>query len=83
MEKFKTLNNHVAREIINHALYGNDRAVSYLLFNYRDAFYPSTYERLVKAVHAIVGNEMYNYPNNNTLSEDIRYYLFHLVHNLK
>lgn len=83
MEKFKTLNNHVAHDIINNALYGYDRAVSYLLFNYRDAFYPATYERLLKVVYAIVGDKIYNYPKNNTLSEDVRYYLFHVLHILK
>ena len=79
MEKFKTLNNCASRDIINMAIQGCYRAVGYLLYNYRDTFEPEPYERLLKAVYAIMGNDIYNLPNNETLALEVRYYLITLL----
>ena len=50
MEKFKTLNNLVARTIVRNAVCGNYRAVYMLLYNYSDAFVDDIYHRLFEIV---------------------------------
>lgn len=79
MEKLSTLNNRASRDIINQAINGAYRAVAYLLYNYRDMFEETAYDRILKAVYAIVGNEIYNFPNREDLAYEIRYYFINLL----
>lgn len=53
MEKYKTLNNFVAKEIIRLACVGCFRAVYMLLYNNRDAFVDEVYHRICKVVFEI------------------------------
>ena len=46
MEKFKTLNNHLCKSIINHACCGNYRAVYMLLYNCSDMITTELFIRL-------------------------------------
>ena len=50
MEKYKTLNNFAAKEIIRLACVGCNRAVYMLLYNYRDAFIDEVYHRICTVV---------------------------------
>lgn len=50
MEKYKTLNNCVAKDIIRHACLGKNRIVYMLLYNYRDAFIDEVYHRICTIV---------------------------------
>ena len=79
MEKFKTLNNRASRDLINMACQGALRAVGYLLYNYRDTFETEPYDRLLKAVYAIIGNDIYLIPNMETLALEVRHYLITLL----
>ena len=53
MEKYKTLNNCVAKDIIRHACLGKNRVVYMLLYNYRDAFIDEVYHRICTVVGEI------------------------------
>lgn len=79
MEKFKTLNNRASRDLINMACQGALRAVGYLLYNYRDSFEDDVYERLLRAVYCIIGNDIHLIPNMQTLAPEVRYYIFNLL----
>lgn len=79
MEKFKTLNNRASRDLLNMALQGSYRTVGYLLYNYRDTFEPEPYERLLKTVYAIMCNDLFNLPYNETLALEVRHYLITLL----
>ena len=46
MEKYKTLNDCIAKDIIRHACLGKTRIVYMLLYNYRDAFVDDVYHRI-------------------------------------
>lgn len=50
MEKYKTLNNFVAKEIIRLACIGCNRAVYMMLYNYKDAFVEEVYHRICTVV---------------------------------
>ena len=50
MEKFKTLNNRLARDIIRNAVTGNNRAVYMALYNCHDAFTDDVYHRICELV---------------------------------
>lgn len=50
MERYKTLNNRIARDIIRYACIGSYRAVYMLLYNYRDAFEDDVHHRLCEII---------------------------------
>lgn len=50
MDKYKTLNNSTARDIIRNACVGNYRAVYMLIYNNRDSFVDDVFHRLCTIV---------------------------------
>lgn len=50
MERYKTLNNWIARDIIRQACAGNYRSVYMLIYNCHNAFEPDVFHRLCKIV---------------------------------
>ena len=50
MEKFKTLNNRVCKDIIRNACIGSHRAVYMLIYNHYDLFSDQLLERIFKIV---------------------------------
>ena len=53
MEKFKTLNNRICRDIIRNACCGCHRAVYMYLYNYRDALTDDVYMRLCTIINEL------------------------------
>lgn len=71
MEKYKTLNNRIAREIIRYACIGSYRAVYMLLYNYRDAFVDEVYYRICTIISELAP---LNYEIYSTLPKCVQNY---------
>lgn len=71
MEKFKTLNNHLCRQIINSASVGNYRAVYMQIFNSREMMTDELFVRVYNICYELAPMTLQVY---KTLPNDVKAY---------